>query len=756
MALVKGKFVDKDQLIQANSDPVDEKDLARKSYVDSQAAGAAAAKIEDAIVDGVTDKAPSQNAVYDALALKQASLGTGTTSQFLRGDLTWAEVPTSVGVAQTKIVSKSGNDTTGDGTFTKPFATIAAAMASITDATPSKRYIVKVEAGAYTEGALALKANVFIVGDLKEAVRVTASSVALASDFSGSADNRSGMGRIILAGACNFDWDAVTSQAGKLYFTEVSFSNTLNLKGYNNAIAQAQFNDCVMFGAVTISGINVGVFKDNFVFTNVTLNQHASLPSIINVDGGTCDTLRFNASVNDFNRRSSGFVRNFQSQNLIVDGPSAYCDYTLESGSKTGAQSLNGGNLVPLTPKLSQDLETKMLKPISNNAHNLGDWGKQWFFNFAYVHASAGTDMYILSAMENYDPAGDSSGKSIYITPDGYGLQTNVSGGNVEIETAAVSGTGVRGKVKINARELDMTSAKITNVADPTANQDAATKKYVDDEIGAIDVSGVVEDAIVDGVTNKAPSQNAVYDALALKLDQTTKGAANGVAELDGSGKVPSSQLPAIAVTDTFVVASEAAMLALTAEKGDVAVRTDLSKSFILSGSDASVLADWTELLTPTDAVLSVNGQTGSVSLDTDDISEGATNKYFSDAAAKAAAVVNSTAGSETDQAASVDAMKSYVAAEIAAIPAPQMPQGKKERKVLTSTDISNGYIDCAFEAMADTMMVMTGGVVHNEGSGDDYVLSIVGGVTRISFEPDLAAILADGDDIYLQYLRLA
>ena len=40
-------------------------------------------------------------------------------------------------------------------------------MASITDATPTKRYVIKVEAGAYTEGALTLKANVFIV-DIKE------------------------------------------------------------------------------------------------------------------------------------------------------------------------------------------------------------------------------------------------------------------------------------------------------------------------------------------------------------------------------------------------------------------------------------------------------------------------------------------------------------------------------------------------------------------------------------------------------------
>ncbi|WP_412474445.1 tail fiber domain-containing protein [Halobacteriovorax sp. YZS-2-1] len=53
---------------------------------------------------------------------------------------------------------------------------------------------------------------------------------------------------------------------------------------------------------------------------------------------------------------------------------------------------------------------------------------------------------------------------------------------------------------------------------------------------------------------------------------------------------------------------------------------------------------------------------------DSDDITEGATNLYFTDIRAKTASVVNSTAGSETDQAASVSAMKSYVLAETGAI----------------------------------------------------------------------------------------
>lgn len=82
------------------------------------------------------------------------------------------------------------------------------------------------------------------------------------------------------------------------------------------------------------------------------------------------------------------------------------------------------------------------------------------------------------------------------------------------------------------------------------------------------------------------------------------------------SRPLQNSDLPAIAITDTFVVNSQAAMLALsTAERGDVAVRTDLNKSFILKGDNPASLLDWQELLTPTDAVLSVDGRTGVVSL---------------------------------------------------------------------------------------------------------------------------------------------
>lgn len=94
------------------------------------------------------------------------------------------------------------------------------------------------------------------------------------------------------------------------------------------------------------------------------------------------------------------------------------------------------------------------------------------------------------------------------------------------------------------------------------------------------------------------------------------KGAAGGVASLDGSGKIPSSQLPPLAISDTHVVADETAMLALDAQVGDVAIRSDQSKSYILRVSPASTMGNWQEILSPPNMVLSVQGRTGAISLD--------------------------------------------------------------------------------------------------------------------------------------------
>lgn len=111
-----------------------------------------------------------------------------------------------------------------------------------------------------------------------------------------------------------------------------------------------------------------------------------------------------------------------------------------------------------------------------------------------------------------------------------------------------------------------------------------------------------------------------INPTLGSAADATLGTAAGNVPVLDANGKLPDSTMPNISITDVFVVGSEAEMLALTAETGDVAVRTDVSKSFILKTQPATSLANWQEILSPVGGLVSVNGKTGTVVLSGEDI----------------------------------------------------------------------------------------------------------------------------------------
>lgn len=113
-----------------------------------------------------------------------------------------------------------------------------------------------------------------------------------------------------------------------------------------------------------------------------------------------------------------------------------------------------------------------------------------------------------------------------------------------------------------------------------------------------------------------------ISDAGSAASKNTGTGSGN-VPILGADGKLDTTVLPALAISDTFVVETQTAMLALVAQAGDIAVRTDLNKSFILKTEPASTLANWQELLTPTDVVTSVAGKTGAVTLTPGDVGLG-------------------------------------------------------------------------------------------------------------------------------------
>jgi hypothetical protein len=126
------------------------------------------------------------------------------------------------------------------------------------------------------------------------------------------------------------------------------------------------------------------------------------------------------------------------------------------------------------------------------------------------------------------------------------------------------------------------------------------------------------------------------------KIDASQKAANNGVATLGNDGKIPSNQIPAISFQSANVVSSETAMLGLSsAVPGSIAIRTDDNNNYVLSSLPASTSSNWIKLLTPA-SVTSVNGFAGSaVVLTTNEVAEGSTNKYYTDAKTRGALSVS-------------------------------------------------------------------------------------------------------------------
>ena len=147
-------------------------------------------------------------------------------------------------------------------------------------------------------------------------------------------------------------------------------------------------------------------------------------------------------------------------------------------------------------------------------------------------------------------------------------------------DTGATGATGAKG---------DTGATGPQGIQGPKGDTGATGATGAKGDTGATGPSGVI--GVTAPITNTGTSTNAQIGINA--------GVANGVATLDADGKVPTTQLPPLAVNDTFVVASQTAMLALTAQTGDIAVRTDVTKTFILTASPASTLANWQEILTP-------------------------------------------------------------------------------------------------------------------------------------------------------------
>lgn len=116
---------------------------------------------------------------------------------------------------------------------------------------------------------------------------------------------------------------------------------------------------------------------------------------------------------------------------------------------------------------------------------------------------------------------------------------------------------------------LDEVSGELSDKVDKVAGKGLSTNDYDDTAKG-----------IVDGVTS----------ALAGKVSTSSVGSANGVAELDANGRVPSSQLPSY--VDDVLEYADLAHFPATGETGKIYIAEDTNKTYRWSGSDYAEISE--------------------------------------------------------------------------------------------------------------------------------------------------------------------
>ncbi|WP_246289144.1 hypothetical protein [Bacillus haikouensis] len=191
---------------------------------------------------------------------------------------------------QVVYVNKAGNDATADGSECNPFFTVTAAMASITDASPTKRYAISIGPGSFTEPLIHLKANVQLVGTSSLLTRLSIPFDLNDPSWSESGfqnDNRSGfMDLILLSGPLDFNFATASSFSGKLFFVSVDISPSPTFTALTTSVNQVTIRDSRLSSGYTQNGINMIMFSSFVSGGNITINSQATTDTQVNLVGG--------------------------------------------------------------------------------------------------------------------------------------------------------------------------------------------------------------------------------------------------------------------------------------------------------------------------------------------------------------------------------------------------------------------------------------------------------------------------------------
>lgn len=209
------------------------------------------------------------------------------------------------------------------------------------------------------------------------------------------------------------------------------------------------------------------------------------------------------------------------------------------------------------------------------------------------------------------------------------------SASSATISAAAAQSDKSDAQAAKTAAEAAANNAQISKNAAGSSETNAKTSENnaKASEIAAAQSAQDAADVVSDGIANAGPTAKggvmlpgAASGELGGTYDHPTVVGWDDKADLV-NGQIPTSQIPALATTETYVVEDEAERLALECERGDIVAQTGTDRgTYILKGDDPSDPVDWVLLPPPDAAVASVNGYTGAVVLGKEDLGLGSVN----------------------------------------------------------------------------------------------------------------------------------
>ncbi len=184
--------------------------------------------------------------------------------------------------------------------------------------------------------------------------------------------------------------------------------------------------------------------------------------------------------------------------------------------------------------------------------------------------------------MAQYEVQGVKKGGNEYLYKDA-AARTSIG----DVSTLTTEATNLAGAVnELDSEKVDKVSGKGLSTNDYTTAEKTKLAGIAEGANVNVQADWNQTTTTADDYIKNKPTvytQGEVDNLLNAKLDANKKGAANGVAELDENGKVPTSQLPSY-VDDVIEAASMSAFPA-TGEAGKIYVALDTNKTYRWGGS---------------------------------------------------------------------------------------------------------------------------------------------------------------------------